>query len=130
MKLNRNDALRLGMTEPARVLANALVAAYDAGALSIVCRVTLRATTFDLDRSGDAASFVLSFISELMPGAGDPDVVRAAGWDGYWGDTIALYIPTGDDTDPTIVYEVDNDRFLFMALYDWVALRGDELEII
>lgn len=130
MKLSRNDALRLGLTEPARVLTNALVAAYDAGTLSIACRVTLRATIYNLDNSGDAAAFVLGFVSELMPGAGDPEVVRAAGWDSYWGDTIALYIPTGDDTDPTVIYEVDNDRFLFMALYDWVALRGDELEVI
>lgn len=46
----------------------------------------------------------------------DPD----AGFHGYWGDTVALYVNTGDTYNTTVVYDVGRDLFYVTSWGDWL----------
>jgi hypothetical protein len=46
----------------------------------------------------------------------DPD----KGLDNYWGDTVALYVNTGDTYNTTVVYDVERDLFYVTSWGDWL----------
>jgi hypothetical protein len=46
----------------------------------------------------------------------DPD----KGLDRYWGDTVALYVNTGDPYNATVVYDVERDVFYCTDWGDWL----------
>jgi hypothetical protein len=44
-----------------------------------------------------------------------PDVVNR-----YWGDSVALFLNTGDSYEPTLLYDIGKGRWLMTSLGDWV----------
>jgi len=41
-------------------------------------------------------------------------------WTNYWGDTIALYVNTGETYDLTLIYDTRSCEFLVESWGDWV----------
>lgn len=82
----------------------------------------LRSADF-FGRGGRDVEEALQEANKIIDGFG---VETVGGGDdyGFWGGARAAYINTGDTYSPTILYDVDKERFYLTTLGDWV--EGEE----
>lgn len=70
----------------------------------------------DVDEALEAAEEAMGDGTFGIEPIRDPD----GGLDGYWGDSVALYVNTGDTYNATVVYDVERDAFYCTSWGDWL----------
>lgn len=73
---------------------------------------------------------VLTMANSLLHGYGVESCRDERAWvDSYYGDTIALYVNTGETYDTTLLYDTEAKEFLVISWGDWYEAWDGEQEM-
>jgi len=67
----------------------------------------------------------LKAISNIIGGYG-VESIRGNYVSQYWHDTQLLYVNMGDTYTPTILYDTETERWLYLSWGDWVEKHGEK----
>jgi len=70
-------------------------------------------------RSGSAVDTALDEVNRALDAHGIEALRHEGTWDSYYGDTVALYVNTGETYAPTVLYDIDSDTFEVTSWGDW-----------
>jgi hypothetical protein len=77
------------------------------------------------DWNADAVDRVFEVLEQSLSDAGESayfgvEPIRGQHWDGYYGDTVALYLNSGDQYNATLLYDAVKGRFMLTTRGDFV----------
>lgn len=75
------------------------------------------------------ADKALDEINEIIGGHGVEAINGDHHVDNYYGDTVALYVNTGDTYNSTVLYETEEGRFFVTSFGEWVEAYQDKYDI-
>lgn len=69
-------------------------------------------------------ALIMAALDEVLGGYGVEAIRDENSWDRYHGDIVATYVNMGASYADTVLYEVENDRFITTTWGDWVEEQG------
>jgi hypothetical protein len=81
------------------------------------------------DKTDRGADRIIEKLNFIMEGYGVEAIIGRTETHKYWDDTVALYINMGDTYNPTIIYDVNDEKFVVTTWGDWVEENQEKYNI-